>query len=141
MDTVVVFWSQTGNTENMANGILDGLNSSGGSAKLYRVEEISAQEAQKYKKIALGCPAMGNESLEKEEFEPFFEELLPLLEGNLVALFGSYGWGEGEWMQSWEAKLKDSKAKLYSSLAINESLDSIYEEAFMFGKTFGENNS
>ena len=98
----VIFWSQTGNTEQMANAIADGIREGGMEVDVLNVADTTPADAVKYAKIALGCPAMGAEVLEETEFDPFFTELESKISGLKVALFGSYGWGDGEWMRSWE---------------------------------------
>ena len=98
----VIFWSQTGNTEQMANAIADGIREGGMEVDVLNVADTTPADAVKYAKIALGCPAMGAENLEEGEFEPFFEGIESKLSGKKVALFGSYGWGDGEWMRTWE---------------------------------------
>ena len=100
----VIYWSQTGNTEQMANAVCEGIKNAGAEAVLLNVSAVSAQEAAGYDRIALGCPAMGAEVLEESEFEPFFTELEGKLGGKRVALFGSYGWGDGQWMRDWVAR-------------------------------------
>jgi len=94
----VIYWSGTGNTEAMAKAVLKGA----GGAQLFSVSDFDAAGADAFDAFALGCPAMGNESLEDGEFEPFFEVIKGRLAGKKLALFGSYGWGDGEWMRSWE---------------------------------------
>lgn len=138
MKAVIAYWSGTGNTENMANGILDGMRSVGVDAELFCVNDISLNNFDKYEIIVLGCPAMGNEVLEETEFQPFYEKIKPLLKNKQIALFGSYGWGEGEWMHNWEEDVKLSGAILYKEgLKINQNSDSSYDTSFVFGKSFG----
>ena len=98
----VVYWSGTGNTKAMAKAVLRGAQDAGASAELFSVSSFDAAKAAAYDGIAFGCPAMGSESLEDSEFEPVFQEVKAALTGKKVALFGSYGWGDGEWMRSWE---------------------------------------
>ena len=98
----VVYWSGTGNTEAMAKAVLRGAQDAGASAELFSVSSFDAAKVAAYDGIAFGCPAMGSESLEDSEFEPVFQEVKAALTGKKVALFGSYGWGDGEWMRSWE---------------------------------------
>ena len=98
----VIFWTGTGNTQMMADAIAEAINAAGAEAVVKNVSEITADEAAGYDALALGCPAMGAEVLEECEFEPFFTELEGKLAGKKVALFGSYGWGDGEWMRTWE---------------------------------------
>ena len=97
----VIFWSQTGNTEQMANAIADGIREGGMEVDVLNVADTTPADAVKYAKIALGCPAMGAEVLEETEFDPFFTELESKISGLKVALFGSYGWGDGQWMRDW----------------------------------------
>ena len=93
--SAVIYWSGTGNTEAMAQAVLDGLNGAGEDAALFSADSVRAADAAQYDKLALGCPAMGAEVLEESVFEPFFTELEPLLSGKKIALFGSSGWGDG----------------------------------------------
>ena len=106
----VIFWSQTGNTEQMANAIADGIREGGMECDLLNVAAVSAADAAKYDKLALGCPAMGAEVLEESEFDPFFTELESKISGRKVALFGSYGWGDGQWMRDWCERAKGDGA-------------------------------
>ena len=98
---VIVYWTGSGNTEAMAHAVEEGAQNAGAEVSLNFVSDISADEAASFDHIALGCPAMGNEQLEEYEFEPFFEELLPQLQGKKVVIFGSYSWNEGDWIQLW----------------------------------------
>lgn len=102
MDKVyVVYWSQTGNTQAMADAIGKGVTDAGKEAVVAFVGEVSIDELKKAKGFALGCPAMGAEVLEEVEFEPFVADLEGFMAGKTVALFGSYGWGDGQWMRDW----------------------------------------
>ena len=78
----VIFWSQTGNTEQMANAIADGIREGGMEVDVLNVADTTPADAVKYAKIALGCPAMGAEVLEETEFDPFFTELESKISGN-----------------------------------------------------------
>ena len=98
----VVYWSGTGNTEAMAKAVVKGAQGAGASATLCTPADFSGAEVAKYDAIAFGCPAMGSEQLEDSEFEPMFDGVKKSLGGKAVALFGSYGWGDGEWMRNWE---------------------------------------
>lgn len=110
--TAIIYWSGTGNTEAMAFAVLEGAKAVNPEVTVFSVSEISAEKASEYDTLLLGCPAMGAEVLEESEFEPFFAELLPNLSGKNVALFGSYGWGDGEWMREWENRVLQAGAKL-----------------------------
>ena len=110
--SAVIYWSGTGNTEAMAQAVLDGLNGAGEDAALFSADSVRAADAAQYDKLALGCPAMGAEVLEESVFEPFFTELEPLLSGKKVALFGSYGWGGGDWMREWEKRMAERGARI-----------------------------
>lgn len=98
----VVYWSGTGNTEAMAHLVAEGISSAGSEAELIQAANFSAALAQKYPSIAFGCPSMGSEQLEEMDFAPMFEAVKAGLSGKNVVLFGSYGWGDGEWMRTWE---------------------------------------
>lgn len=131
--TVIVYWSASGNTEAMANAIKEGAP----SAELFSVSDITASAAAAYDSLILGCPAMGAEQLEESEFEPFYEELKPALSGKNVALFGSYDWGDGEWMRNWAADVKGAGANLVNDegLIANNTPD---DDAIAACKALGE---
>ena len=102
----VVYWSSTGNTETMAGAVADGAKAAGAEAVLMTSAEFSADMMDSYDAVAFGCPAMGAEVLEEDEFAPMFEACESKLKGKKIALFGSYGWGDGEWMRNWEETCK-----------------------------------
>ena len=122
--TAIIYWSGTGNTEAMATAVLEGAKEVNSETQLFNVSEITADEAAQYDTLILGCPAMGAEVLEESEFEPFFTALETQLAGKNVALFGSYGWGDGEWMRNWEERITGAKAKLIcDSIIANDAPD------------------
>lgn len=111
METVkIVFWSQGGNTAAMAAAVAEGVQEAGSKAEIINVSDASAADLQSMKGLALGCPAMGAEVLEEMEMEPFMCELEGSLAGKSVGLFGSYGWGDGQWMRDWEERCKAAGA-------------------------------
>ena len=118
----IVFWSATGNTETMANCIAEG---AGANATIIPCSEMNAAKLGEYDVVAFGCPAMGAEQLEESEFEPMFAGLEGSLNGKKVALFGSYGWGDGQWMRDWVQRTNDANAVIYTDegLIINETPD------------------
>lgn len=126
MKTAIIYWSGTGNTEAMAGAILEGVKSVNSDVACFMVSEISPQEATEYDTLILGCPAMGAEVLEESEFDPFFTDLEPMLSGKNVALFGSYGWGDGQWMRDWEERVTSAGANLVggAGLILNDAPDS-----------------
>lgn len=101
----VIYWSGTGNTEQMAEAVAQGIEKGGAAADVREVSEVSAEILKGENVFALGCPAMGAEVLEEDNMEPFMSELEGELEGRTVGLFGSYGWGDGEWMRDWEKRV------------------------------------
>lgn len=120
----VIYWTGTGNTGAMAQAVADGAKGAGAEAELLTVSEISADAAAAYDKLALGCPAMGAEVLEEGEFEPFFTALEGKLPGKKVALFGSYGWGDGQWMREWQERTEKAGAvPCGEGLIVNEAPD------------------
>ena len=110
MSVSVVYWSGTGNTEAMANAVAEGITEAGGEAKLIPVSEANVDELATESAFALGCPSMGVEVLEEEEMEPFVEALEGKVGGKNILLFGSYGWGDGEWMRNWVERMKNAGA-------------------------------
>ena len=108
----VVYWSGTGNTEAMANAIADGARNAGATVEMFTADGFSASRMDDFDAIAFGCPSMGAEQLEESEFEPMFTDCQSNLSGKKIALFGSYGWGDGEWMRNWEDSCRDAGAEL-----------------------------
>ena len=104
MKAAVVYWSGTGNTAAMAELVLEGMKEAGADVEL--IECNSVTDLSAYGAIAFGCPAMGSEQLEDSEFEPMFDSVKKNLAGKAIGLFGSYGWGDGEWMRNWEEDCK-----------------------------------
>ena len=127
----VVYWSQTGNTKEMAEAVGEGITAAGKTAKVVEVGSISADELKDKEVFALGCPAMGAEVLEEEEMEPFVAEVEQFAAGKKIALFGSYGWGDGEWMRDWEARMQNAGAELVGGTGVmcNEAPDDDAVEA------------
>lgn len=121
----VVYWSGTGNTEAMANAVADGAKKAGAEAELLGCSDFSAAKVAEYDAIAFGCPAMGAEVLEESEFEPMFEACKGALDGKKIALFGSYGWGDGEWMRNWVEQMTGAGAEMIEAEGIiaNEAPD------------------
>lgn len=118
----VVYWSGTGNTEQMANAVAQGVTAAGGEAVSFTACEFSAEKMNEFDGIAFGCPSMGAEQLEESEFEPMFAECEGNLSGKKIALFGSYGWGGGEWMDTWQDRCKAAGANLAcDSVICNET--------------------
>ena len=132
----VVYWSGTGNTETMANAVLEGAKGKGADAVLFTSAEFDVSMMDAYDAVAFGCPAMGDEVLEESEFEPMFSSCESKLSGKKIALFGSYGWGDGEWMREWETNCKQADAVLAcESVICNEMPD---DEGIQSCRTLGE---
>ena len=140
MSISIVYWSGTGNTEAMANALADGIREAGGEAALITVDSVSADALAGEEVFALGCPSMGAEELEESEMEPFVAELEGKVKGKKILLFGSYGWGDGEWMRNWEASCKEAGANLIQDGVIcNEEPDDETKEACRnLGKTLAQ---
>ena len=128
----VVFWSATGNTETMANCVAEGANGT-----IVPCSEMNAAKLAEFDAVAFGCPAMGAEQLEESEFEPMFSDLEGSLNGKKIALFGSYGWGDGQWMRDWVQRTNDANAVIYTDegLIVNETPD---DDALAKCKEFGK---
>lgn len=122
--TAIIYWSGTGNTEMMANAIAEGAKSVGAEVSVMTCDSFEQGMIADFDYIAFGCPAMGAEMLEDTEFEPMFSACETALRGKKIALFGSYGWGDGEWMRTWEKRVKDDGAELVcSGLTVNNTPD------------------
>ena len=106
MKTAVIYWSGTGNTQMMAEAV-----AAGAGAEIFSVSDFKGDVAE-YDRLAFGCPAMGAEELDDSEFEPFFAGIESKLSGKKAALFGSYGWGDGEWMRNWAQRVADDGAEI-----------------------------
>ncbi len=120
----VVYWSGTGNTEAMANAVADGAKAAGAEVTTYTAAQFSADLVGSVDAIAFGCPAMGAEELEESEFAPMFQSCESALSGKKIALFGSYGWGDGEWIRTWEDTCRaDGAVIACDSVMCNEAPD------------------
>jgi len=121
MQINIIYWSGTGNTEAMANYIKEGAEGAGASVTLKSVSDASMADAD-CDVLCLGCPSMGAEVLEESEFEPYMTSIEGSISGKKIALFGSYGWGDGEWMRDWDERVKNAGAMLViESLIVNEA--------------------
>lgn len=131
MKTAVIYWSATGNTEAMAKAVADGA-----GVEAVTVSDFSG-DVKGYDALALGCPAMGDEVLEESEFEPFFESIESELSGKKILLFGSYGWGDGQWMRDWAERVKSAGAELVGGegyIANDTPTDEDVEKLTVLGK-------
>jgi flavodoxin short chain len=109
----VVFWSGTGNTAAMANAVEAGARNRGAEVSVFGPDEFTADKVSEFDAIAFGCPAMGAEVLEESSFDPMFTAVEGSLSGKQIALFGSYGWGDGQWMRDWEDRCNAAGAQLF----------------------------
>lgn len=126
----VVYWSGTGNTEAMAEEVANGAKAAGAEVESFTTDDFAADKMNDYDAVAFGCPAMGDEVLEEGEFEPMFEGCVSALKDKKIALFGSYGWGDGEWMRNWEDECRNAGAVLAcDSVICNDAPDSDCESA------------
>lgn len=120
----VVYWSGTGNTQAMAEAVAAGAQEAGAQVEVLEASAFGGKQVKEFDAIAFGCPSMGAEQLEESEFEPMFQSCEPELSGKKIALFGSYGWGDGEWMRSWEQTCREDGAVLAcDSVICNEAPD------------------
>lgn len=113
MDKIIVaYWSQTGNTAAMAEAIGQGIKEAGKEAVVTDISSVSMDDLKEAKAFALGCPAMGAEVLEEGEMEPFVTDVETFAAGKKIGLFGSYGWGDGQWMRDWEDRMSTAGAEV-----------------------------
>lgn len=135
----VVYWSQSGNTQAMAEAVAAGITEAGKEAEVVYVSDVNVADLTAEKAFALGCPAMGAEVLEEGEFEPFMESIDGSISGKTIALFGSYGWGDGQWMRDWAERTTKTGANLYDDgLMVNGFPDADAKvQCTAFGEGFG----
>lgn len=132
----VIYWSGTGNTEAMANAVVEGAQADNTEVQLYPAADFTTDLVDQYDALAFGCSSMGAEQLEEEVFEPMFTAVEPLLTTKNVALFGSYGWGDGEWMRSWEERCAAAGIMLVTDSVIGNDYPS--EEVIASCKALGK---
>ena len=123
-------------SEERAREVQKEIEEKGGEAVLHTCEDFDGSKVAEYDAIAFGCPAMGDEVLEDTEFEPMFDGCKDALKGKNIALFGSYGWGDGEWMRNWEDSCKEAGANLVCESVIcqEEPDDDAVENCKALGK-------
>ena len=136
----VIYWSGTGNTEAMADLVANAATAAGASVDKFTASEFNVSSAGDYTGFALGCPAMGAEQLEESEFEPMYQDLRGSLSGKPVGLFGSYGWGDGQWMRDWEKDCDDAGINLVceSVICCETPDDAALEACRAMGKVLAE---
>ncbi len=118
----IIYWTGTGNTEAMANAISDGAKSAGCEVNL-STTDFDVNTISDYSAIAFGCPSMGAEELEDTEFLPMWNNIKENIKDEKVILFGSYGWGDGEWMRNWEEECKELGINVVETYICNETPD------------------
>ena len=126
----VVFWSGTGNTKTMADAVEAGAKAAGAEVTVFGPADFTSSKLSEFNGFAFGCPAMGSEVLEETEFDPMFTSIEGFLAGKKIALFGSYGWGDGQWMRDWEDRCRAAGANLVTgSVICNNEPDETAVEA------------
>ena len=133
----IVYWTGTGNTEALAQAIAKGIKESGKEAEIINVSDVNIDELLKEDTLILGCPAMGDEILEEGEFEPFIEEISSKVNGKKAALFGSYGWGDGQWMRDFEERMTGYGCVIKIDPLINQN-EADEEQCIEFGKKIAQ---
>ncbi len=133
----IVYWSSTGNTEAMAQLIYRGLAEIMEDVNLFSLDQLDLDCLKESELLILGCPSMGDEVLEEDEFQPFMDSIYNDLAGKKIGLFGSYGWGDGQWMRDWEASIKASEGELLLEPIIVNSYPEDEDELLDFGRKIG----
>ena len=129
MKVAVVYWSGTGNTEAMAHAVAEGASGNGAEVAEFDASQFGPEKIAEFDAIAFGCPAMGAEVLEESEFEPMFEACEAQLSGKKIGIFGSYGWGDGEWMRNWADRCRNAGANLVNDgVMCNDAPDQAAED-------------
>ncbi len=126
----IVYWSGTGNTEAMANYVAEGAKGAGADVSVFQAADFKKDQVAGFDALAFGCPSMGVEELEDGEFAPMFDSVKGSLSGKKVALFGSYDWGDGEWMRTWQSDVEaDGISLVAEGLIVHETPDAEGEAA------------
>jgi flavodoxin short chain len=139
-EIIVAYWSGTGNTAAMAQMVAQGIAETGKEAKVVSVEEFAADGLKDSAVFALGCPSMGNEVLEESVMEDFVTEVEGFASGKTIGLFGSYGWGDGEWMRNWVERMQNAGATVYGgedAICMGEPDAEAEDKLVKLGKTLG----
>ena len=123
----IVFWSGTGNTEAMANAVAEGAKNAGAEVEMIAAADFNAGRAAEFDGIGFGCPAMGSEVLEEDEFQPMWDDVKGSLAGKKVVLFGSYGWGDGEWMRNWAEEAAGAESYICNEAPDDEAVAACQE--------------
>lgn len=135
MKVSIIYYTETGNTEAMADAIVEGIENKGAEANLVDVNDATLDDVKNYDAIALGCPAKGDEEIEDTVFRPFLEEAMDELKNKKVAIFGSYAWNEGEWIETWKAEMEENGVSIIEALKAYDSPD---DEAIEACRALGE---
>ncbi len=140
MSVLITYWSMTGNTKIMAEAIFEGVKTINEDVTIKSVDEINPREINKFEKILFGSPAMGFEELDQDFYIPWYEIAEKSLTNQLIGLFGSFGWGDGEWLKKWEKRIRKNKLNLFEkSLKVNTVyIEECYQECFNFGVLFAK---
>ncbi len=123
MNLLILYWSQTGNTEKMANIIKEQCEANSVKVDMAFSDDYQNYNIDDYDLIAFGCPAMGDEELEDSSFEPMFSDLEPKLNDKKIALFGSYEWNNGEWMDIWKERCAKNNLNVVDTVICYDTPD------------------
>ncbi len=122
MKKAIVYASTTGNTEKMAQAIAEGAKASGAEVLLATADSADEAEVLASDVLILGSPAMGDEILE-DSVEEFFTKIEGSLNSKKVAIFGSYDWGDGQWLRDWAERIKNAGANLVNDEGLKGHLE------------------
>ena len=139
MKPSIVYWTGSGNTQIIAEAIQEAIEDLGMQCESNYVSDVTADDVKDSDLFFLGCPSMSGEAVEEYEFRPFLDDLLPYVDGKKVVLFGSYDWGDGEWMVSWNQEMIDSGAEVLDRYQIqweptDEQLANVKEKVTSYFK-------
>lgn len=133
----IIYYTETGNTEAMAEAIKDGAEESGKEVRLVVVDEATVADVEEASEVLLGCPAKGDEEIEDLTFRPYLESVMDLLKDRKVGIFGSYAWNDGDWIVNWKEEMEENGVEIVTSLKVYDYPDSdALEECKELGKTF-----
>ena len=128
MKKAIVYSTTTGNTEKMAEAVKSGAEKSGAEVIYTTADAANADEVLASDLILLGSPAMGDEVLE-DSMETFFASIEGKISGKKIGIFGSYDWGDGQWLRDWADRVTAAGATCVNGEGLKNHLDEIEEDA------------
>ena len=132
----IIYWSNGGNVELIANAISEGAISDEVEVDTRHVADASIEEVLEADAVAFGSPAMINDSIEEIDMKPFINSLKELnIRNKPLILFGACGWRDTKFIDKWECEMKDYGFDVLGKLVVR---DSVEKEDLMKARELGK---